>query len=221
MTNERTRLWSLALAIGLLAAVVVFIGTRSGVGTLNDSAYYFSAAESLASGQGLRVEITSLDLPTWTDAFAAWPPLYPTLLSIGALMGLSVEVSARLWGLLAVLGLAIALFWLAHLLSAQWRVAVIATALAITVRPVWQILHYGLSESLFMALVCATLAILSTILITDSVGAGKQRVASVVSIGVSLTMLTRYLGGHSLLRDCCCFCGDRSNKGKSVSGGQQ
>ncbi len=195
MTNEHVRLWLLALLIGVLAAAGVFHGTQSGVGTLNDSAYYFSAAESLASGHGLRVEISPLDSPAWTDIFAAWPPLYPAILSIGIRVGLSVEGSARLWGLLSVLGMAVALFWLAYLLSGRWRVAAIGAALALTVRPVWQSLHYGLSEPLFMALSYVTLAAFSGLMIADITGTKKPQVLWVASLGFSLLMLARYLGG--------------------------
>lgn len=186
----------IAVFLGASAVVCILFGTTSAVGTLNDSAYYFSAAESLASGQGIKAEITHLDHPAWIDDFAAWPPLYPMLLSLGLVAGLSIESAARVVGLGAVMAIAISLFSLAYLLSRQWIVAALATFLALTVRPVWETLHYALSEPLFMALSFATLAVFAAGVFNDQHRPEKQTLISavVVTVLLSLTILTRYLG---------------------------
>jgi hypothetical protein len=193
----KTQGWStlaLATMLGVLAALGVAIGTGSGIGTLNDSSYYFSAANNLASGRRLQVDITPLKLPAWSDDFAAWPPLYPILLSVGVATGLPVDSSARVVGLGSVIGMSVGLFSLAYLIARDRVIAFIVTVLALTVRPVWVTLHYGLSEPLFMALCFATLAVFASAL-TYVTGTGQRRRRMwVATMGLSLVMLTRFLG---------------------------
>src|SRR5687768_17703201 len=89
---------SRALHVALIAlslagvALVLFSTPHSGLGVTTDSVEYFAAARNLRTGHGwLRYS----GLP-----YAAWPPLYSTILlivaEIGAIIGLAPIESARI-----------------------------------------------------------------------------------------------------------------------------
>lgn len=74
---------------GLLAAVLVVVATSTlGSGVSPDSAAYLSAAESVVAGRGY-VKFDG-------ELYAHLPPLYPTVLAAGAVLGLQPPTVARL-----------------------------------------------------------------------------------------------------------------------------
>ena len=78
----------LIVALSAAGALLVLMGTqRFGVGMSPDSLVYLSTAKSLINGKGYVIHDGS--------AVTNWPPLYPTLLAIIGLTGLSLLDAAR------------------------------------------------------------------------------------------------------------------------------
>lgn len=67
--------------------LVLLCTSRYGIGLFPDTAHYFAAADSFRAGEGLR----GYDGAPYT----AWPPLYPFLLAVFGLTGVSPDTAAR------------------------------------------------------------------------------------------------------------------------------
>lgn len=93
----------LSLGAGLLAAIA---SGKYGPGMTHDSAAYVYAAQSLLDGEGFQYF-------GYPSPFIQWPPLYPSLLALGRLMGIGFRTSAVLINSLAlVLTVFISGYWM-------------------------------------------------------------------------------------------------------------
>ncbi len=172
-------------AVALLAAAafaLVMIGSSSfGIGVSPDSLEYFAAAQSLAHGDGYR--------GVNGDAFVGWPPLYPTVLAAGPLVGIPVLTFAR-W-LQAVLA-SVAVATTGGILTARirwWPLGLLSAAACLGSKPMLMTESFAWSEPLFIVFVLATLAGLSRYLRTAS-----RRVLLLSSCAAACACLTRYPG---------------------------
>lgn len=87
--ENRIKMQSTLLILSLIAILLVLLSTsRYGVGLSPDSAIYISVAKNLLSGNGYR-EFGGIP-------FVNWAPLFPTLLAILGLLGISPLDGARL-----------------------------------------------------------------------------------------------------------------------------
>ncbi len=174
--------WGAILAAALLGATVVVCATTPwGSGLDNDVVDFFSAAESLLDGRG------------WVQSnggpFALWPPLMPTLLAAGRLLGIELETTLRFLHPLAMF----AVIWLSA--GVVRRVsgstpAAVACALLLALAPVLhETMVMGLSEALFLAFSVAASSSLLTYLESRS----RASFAACV-VFTALTFLQRYLG---------------------------
>ncbi len=160
-----------ALLVG--AAMVPY-----GPGMTPDSVHYLSAAENLRHGLGYATSVVPWNGP-FPNPIAAWPPLYPAVLSVAtALAG----ATAGPWGLNALL-----------MGASTWQVARAAPllgALAFAFAPAVVSVHaYAWSEPLFLLL--AILSLRSQERLLEEPGAKTLLIASGFT---ALACLTRYLG---------------------------
>jgi hypothetical protein len=145
----QARRWWAWVAIALLggtAVALVLVNTsRHGVGISPDSTGYLSAARNLLCGRGY----TCYD----GSPYAAWPPLFPTLLAGLGLLGVEPAVGARLLNALAF-GAVVALS--GHLFLRSLRspaLAVIASAAVAVFFPMLRISSMAWTEPVFLLLV--------------------------------------------------------------------
>lgn len=98
----RSRLaWALAAAAGVLAAAVLLLATRLGIGVTPDSGHYLATAENVLAGRGY--------VRMGPEIMASWPPLFPTLLAAIGWLGIDIlqgirVVNALLLACIAVIG---------------------------------------------------------------------------------------------------------------------
>jgi len=170
-----------AVVASSAALIVAWITAPWGSGLDNDSVDYLAAAQSLTRGAGW--------LASDGKPFTLWPPLWPTMLALGAELGLSFDAATRAWNALATF----ALVWLCADLS--WRIsrsqlAAAGVALAVAAAPaVHGSAVMGLSETLFLALLVAALRYLHEHLETET-----TRSFLLCALFASLAFLQRYLG---------------------------
>ncbi len=159
-----------SLGVPVVTASVFFaLGlwcTNTGPALTPDSVQYLSAAQNIAAGHGVVTSMTPLEITPPRVPFAAWPPLYPLLLSAGSLLsgqagGLpSAPIEwARVMNLLAA---ALAVFPLAAL--TRWSAGSIWVAPVLIFYAVFLPIHVAASfiwsESLFNLLLLISLACL-------------------------------------------------------------
>jgi hypothetical protein len=176
----------LLVALAFLAAVAIWFATGSGIGVTPDSTVYIDAAQNLLNGRGLVALTASGELKPLTH----YPPLYPSVLALVGLFGLSIETAARLLNAFLfganVLLVGIALrrfsresFWL----------PILGALLTLTAPDIAGIHTFALSEGLFIFLAISGLVSLARFLET------KRRAWLVASAGfIGLAVLTRYVG---------------------------
>lgn len=163
------------------AALVVWSTARWGVGIDNDAVEFVAAAESLIDGRGF---VQSNGAP-----FALWPPLMPTLLAAGLVLGAPIETTLLVLHPLALLALVWISAGLARRASGSGCVAV-ACALSLAVAPVlFESMVMGLSEALFVTFAVAAVAGLERHLTTRS-----RASFAVCALFAALSVLQRYLG---------------------------
>ena len=84
-----SRFVTLVAAPVLFGAVFFALGlwsTNTGPALTPDSVQYLSAAQNIASGNGMATSQIPLEITPSRVPFAAWPPLYPILLSLGVIV---------------------------------------------------------------------------------------------------------------------------------------
>lgn len=142
-----------AAALGM---ALVWMGTRAGVGTFGDSVTYYTAARSLAAGQGLQ-QLSSDGAPM---PLLQFPPGYPALLAgvgqaAGGALGAARAINIVAMGV-AVLLLGQIVYRMTRSAVAAWTAAVL---FAVHGQPVG--LYLGMfSEPTYVALLLAVLATL-------------------------------------------------------------
>lgn len=198
----------LVITIIALALTLLFLmAGRYGLAMNGDSAAYLSTAESLIAGQGYRIYLGS--------ALTKWPPLYPTLIAVGMLLGVSAKTSAILVNALCISLLILAANHWLH--SRRYPLPVVALGLLLVLfappmlemlASAWTELLYITLSLLFIVLISAWLlpAHLSPIkLPTQHLLRFQQKVARFIGekhdtliilagLVTALAFLTRYIG---------------------------
>lgn len=185
-SNELTdynRVYALVpAAIGFVAAGLILVCThRFGPGLSSDSANYISAARSLLAGNGLLM----LD----GTRYAAWPPLYPTLLAALKLCGLDYVLTARCVSA-ASFGLVVFLCGLWILRSTKsllW--ATLCSVCILVSKPLFGMSCWAWSDPLFILLVTLFFFVLRWLLSRPTV-----RLALLLTLVTATACLTRYVG---------------------------
>jgi len=182
-TAAGRRGWSAAqAAVALLAcAVVVWACARHGPAVDNDTADFFSAADSVAAGDGL--------IMTTGRLFILWPPLPPLLLAGLAALGIGhvqACLAVNLLGLLLMVGAGarmVSRLAGSPALGLVWVIAVVLTP------DVLWIYTRALSEPLFMGL--CTVAIAAC---CEYLDAPRRRTFAVMTAAAGLAWIERYAG---------------------------
>lgn len=125
------------------ACATVVSGIRYGPGTTHDSAAYMYAAQSLRNGEGLQYF-------GYPSPFIQWPPLYPLLLALGELAGLTSRLSSTIVNSLA--------FALTVFIAGRWMLRTFknivftigGTLLLLLSVPLLQVSEYLWTEILFV-----------------------------------------------------------------------
>jgi hypothetical protein len=177
----------------LVGAAVMIAFSPHGVHTTPDSFTYLGAADSLAHGKGWTYPFGDVGSPV-----TLFPPLYPAILSVPELLGISVFgwVTWQNAFLLAVfsgvVGAGVATATGGSITASVLAVTVtyLGTPTAVTYARIW-------SESLFFPLVVGILVVLGRFLET-----WRTRWLLVAAVLTSLSMLTRY-AGLSVFVTCC------------------
>lgn len=138
-----------AVVMAALAAVVLLVATRSGAGVSYDTVAYVGAGINLATGKGLSYlnGINHLSPMVW------YPPGFPFEFTVGHLVGLTYQRTARLTSSVEVA----LLIWFAYVLLKRhvrrqsWVVA--GTVLIGVATPIFAIYEWILSETGFV-LIC-------------------------------------------------------------------
>jgi hypothetical protein len=176
-------LWFLAIAAG--SAFLLWCYTPWGVEANHDSIFYMISAENIAHGKGVYWVGSGGVL----EPLVHFPPIYPFTLAIPTLVGLQVDLSARL--IAAILfGLNVSLFGFSiYAFTRQFMVGIVGSAI-VFISPVILERHItAMSEPLFFLLSFASMAILAIHL------AQPKPVWLILSaILASMAYLTRYTG---------------------------
>lgn len=172
---------ALLAALGFL--VVQFATDTFGPGVSPDSINYIAAARSLASGRGY---LYYDGLP-----FTLWPPLLPTILSVGVTLGIDLLQFARF---LNALTFGLTIFYIGQVASLVIESRVlrgITTATALASFPLLKMFVMIWAEPLFILLVLAFLNHLARTRAAQSVS--PRRVATLGGMA-ACACLQRYLG---------------------------
>lgn len=173
------------LAIG--GVVLVLQSTsRFGPGLTSDSACYLSAAKGLLSGKGF--------LCFDGSPLVGWPPLFPTLLAIPGLVGISPVDSARF---LNAFAFGLVIFFSGQMFLQSLRIKVLAVLGAVSVLLSFSVLRACVmvwTEPVFCLLVVLFIMQLSCFL-------NKRKAAAFVLVCVLAAFLCsqRYIGGAFVL----------------------
>ena len=147
-----------ALALGAVAfAGAMGITTGAGPGLDPDSMSYLHAATTLAHGDGLRDVQRDWESADSTMPLAHWPPGYPVAIAGAERTGLGAVQGARRVGALAAFVSIAIVVWPTGGVAGAGAGAVVGLLIMVTPAIV-QVHESVLSESLFIALLVATLA---------------------------------------------------------------
>lgn len=178
------RVWvrGVLLVLSLAAAGLVFLGTSLyGIGISPDSANYLCAARSLLAGDGY--------LCADGSPYAAWPPLFPTLLAVIGLAGIDPAIGARFLNAFAFGAIVFAsgILFAGHLKSKA--LVVIATSSILLSVPLLSVSCMAWTEPVFILLVLLFTLYVPTFL-------RKHTASSLVTLAVlaALCSLQRYAG---------------------------
>ncbi len=177
------------LAIDILFSIVAFFlviyGTQKyGPGVSADTVAYLNAADSLANGEGLQYF-------AYTSPFIQWPPLYPAILAIPSLLGISVLAFSRfLNALFFALTIFVSVRMLRKLLS-SWIVPFIFSGMCVIAFPLLKMSLYAWSEPMYLFFCATVFYILFT---TKDFNASWLRPIFAMGILSAFACLTRYVG---------------------------
>lgn len=125
------------------AFAVVITGAKYGPGTTHDSAAYMYAAQSLLNSEGFQYF-------GYPSPFIQWPPLYPLLLALGELAGLTSRLASMLLNSLAF---ALTVFIAGRWMLQTFKNAILSiggTLLLLLSVPLLQVSEYFWTEILFV-----------------------------------------------------------------------
>jgi len=166
MPTKRDSLeWLLYSSLAALGFILVFIATDTfGPGVSPDSIGYIAAARSLAEGRGY--------LNYDGSPFTLWPPLFPTILAVGASFGIDLLQFARFFNAL-IFGLTIFIIGqLSSRLFDSHLLRAVATGSALLSFPLLKMSVMVWTEPLFILLVLVFLAQLARIQASQSLSFG-------------------------------------------------
>jgi len=187
----RTKRYWVAAVIVLFAALALqrFLWATDtfGIGIRTDSVAYLWSSENLAKGIGLgRLNGLGEFRP-----MTHWPPLYPILLALPQLFGLTSLSAARDLGAVTV-GLMVLLFGLSisRLTQGSAWYTVLGTLVLVTSYALWNTSLYAMTEPLYMILGLAAFLFLDNYL-------NSQKIHWLVltAVFLALGLLTRYAAG--------------------------
>lgn len=191
--------------LAVVAAALVLLATRDGMGTTPDGVSYLGAAANLADGRGLTGPFTTMVDPFHPAQavafdgrvpFIQWPPLYPLVLGLAAAAGLEAEVTARLVSALCLAATVGGTGWIVGRLAPRAWAAAAAAGLWVLLSPHAALLHVLVaSEHLFLALALGSLWSASRWLADHPWRDGASWPWAVVAVGLATAAtLTRYVG---------------------------
>ncbi|HEY3317430.1 MAG TPA: glycosyltransferase family 39 protein [Coriobacteriia bacterium] len=154
---------SILAGLCLLAAVLGVVLANGHPKLTYDSAFYLSAGENLAAGHGLTVDITNVANPLPYEPFKRWPPLYPILIGVLAVLRVPSMFAATLVSAVAFA----ATLAFVGLLGRQYAGrtgGVVSAALALLFVPYWIMASSALSDMLFTALAAGSVYFVSRLL---------------------------------------------------------
>jgi hypothetical protein len=176
------------IAVAALALAAGLFATRGGVNLFMDSMWYLVYARSAQAGDGLTAPITSGFDPQTRMAINQWPPLYPLLLAAGRdLLGWARAVTVGLLALTALLTYALGVL----VMDGRRLPALIAALLALASPTVSDVFASVYSETLFVPLALASLALLLRYRPGQPTPTGWALAAAGLA---ALAALTRYIG---------------------------
>ena len=187
---SRRLLYLTLLLLSLLGMLFLYLSTPSGLGLVNDSAFYLEGASSLLAGEGYVRTSGGGEIKPITH----FPPLYSLLLAGAGLTGLELLGAACLLALL-LFGITIFLLGLSiYQLSRSFIFALFGALLLATSDVFLGVYSMALSEALFLTLMLAAFLALSR-------GLERPSLGWLVGAGLllSLATLTRYAGASLYL----------------------
>lgn len=170
-----------SLLVGLIGILALLIATRWGIGTTPDSVGYVKAARNILQGRSAG----GIADATVTQ----WPPLYPLVLSVSGLFGVSPLSGARFVHLLLYSANVMLVGYLLFRVSHRLWIAAFGLVLLASSGVMLSIHAHAWSEPLFLFLAFLGLVVLARFL--EKGGALKLLGASLL---VGLACLTRYVG---------------------------
>lgn len=178
----------IALAVDILVSILAFFliiyGTQKyGPGVSSDTVAYLNAADSLANGEGLRYF-------AYTSPFIQWPPLYPAILAIPSLLGISLlSFSRYLNAIFLGLTIFVSVRMLRKILTNK-VVPFIFLGMCLIAFPLIKMSLYAWSEPMYLFF-CA---VVFYILFTTELNGGWLRPIIAMAFVSALACLTRYVG---------------------------
>lgn len=176
---------ALVLCAALVGAAVISRLNAHGIGLTKDSFTYLGMARTLADGHGYAKPFGTPGLPAETH----FPPLYPTLLAIGNLIGVSVLRWASWINALAFAAAIMLVAAMVYDLSRSTLGAVLGAALTLTFVPILGIYMRLWSEPTFLVW-----EVLALWMLARYNARGRRRDLVVAGIAAALGALTRYAG---------------------------
>lgn len=168
----------------IIAFLLIFVGTgRFGPGVSSDSVAYIYAAKTIASGEGVRFF-------AYSAPFIQWPPLFPAILAIANILGISAVAFSRI---LNALTLSTALFFSVLTLRKTLKnqlIPYIFSIMCILSFPFLKMAFYVWSEPLYI-LLCS---IIVYILFTSKCKEISLKTIILLGIFSALACLARYVG---------------------------
>jgi hypothetical protein len=190
-------------ALFALAALLAWRSMPAGPISGNDSVTYLAVARNLAAGKGLTSpfghELTGLSPDEGaellgTAPLTAWPPLYPIALAAGTPLGLTVESTSRLLGVLAAGATAALTAMLARRLGASLVAGALAAVVVTVSLPAVLSFAALSSEALYLPL-----SLLALVALTRAAGTWPGEPGRALDLGVfaaaaAAATLTRHAG---------------------------
>jgi hypothetical protein len=194
LRNDNAGLLVHALAAIAVAVAIVTLLTPFGAAVSPDSILYLDIATHIHDGQG--VTSTDYALARAGENLAVpntiWPPLYPTLLAIGAAP--PDVATAAIWSMAL---LAITLFFAQRIVAGflPWSATLLAVLPLALAAPLLTIHTYIWSEQLFVAILVALLFAAQRYLRSDGQDVRvRQRWIALTGLLLVLAFYTRYIG---------------------------
>lgn len=175
-------LWrAVAGLLGLAAILLVFYATSGyGINVSSDSVAYIAAADSFAQGKGF---LTCEEI-----YFALWPPMYPIILSISHLLGVTTYCFARCLSAFMFGALVVMTAWVLHKAVRCWLAGAIG-ALCLLVSGVMAVYLMAWSETVFNLL-----ALIVLYLVHRSCVSASLKPFICAALATMIACVTRYVG---------------------------